>query len=577
MHILGLSAMGHDPAAALIGDGGVLAAIEEGKLARRRALQGIPRQAIQFCLESARITWKDVESVAVASRPGRAWMRRSLLRARLAPFSPLRSAYFMNKAAGELGRDLNSLRVLRQLGSLDSSRVHLFDHQMCHASSAYFASPFDRALILSLDEQGDGLAGLVAAGAGPSIREIAHVPLPHSLGWLFSRVTALFGFRPHSDEHKTQWLGLSGEPVFAEAFIQMLRRHPQGPPYLDARYFRRSFSTELPFSEDFYRQVGIAAGAANGSASVPPPIPDAARANIAASLQKACGVVLSDWLESLRKHTGETALCLAGGLFLNPLLVATLEKNTAFSHIFVQPAPGNEGTSLGAAWLAWHSRSKSRVEPMSNPYWGPSYSNEEIKQVLDNCKALYRWCDSEDRKIESTVQLLQSGKIVAWFQGHAEFGPRALGNRSLLASPWSPYVKENLNDYVKHRESFRPFALAIPAEDCGQYFDSTPNARFMSTMAVANESARRIFDSTESAFVSRQGLVRLHVVTREANPLFWNLLKRCGQNSPAPILVNTSFNLFGEPLVVSPRDAVRSFYCSGTDALVAGSFLLTKR
>lgn len=208
---------------------------------------------------------------------------------------------------------------------------------------------------------------------------------------------------------------------------------------------------------------------------------------------------------------------------------------------------------------------------------GSAYSNEEIKQVLDNCKASYRWFDTDDRKIEEAARLLKAGKIVAWFQGAAEFGPRVLADRSLFPSPWAEYVLENLNDYVKHRESFRPFALAIPEEDCPDSFDCSPNARFMTTMATAKPKTRELLASQASGFVSKQGLTRLHVVTYESNPLLWKLLKQMGEKGPAPILVNTSFNLFGEPRVITPRDAVRSYYCSGVDALVAGSFLLTKR
>ena len=214
---------------------------------------------------------------------------------------------------------------------------------------------------------------------------------------------------------------------------------------------------------------------------------------------------------------------------------------------------------------------------MPAPYWGPAYSNAEIKSVLDNCKATYRWCDSEERKLAETVRLLHAGKIVAWFQGAVEFGPRALGNRSLLASPWAPYVKENLNDYVKHRESFRPFALAIPEEHCAEYFHCSANGRFLTTMATANEKGRQLLADLPPGFLLPGNLVRLHVVRSTDNPLFWKLLNDAGQNAPAPILVNTSFNLFGEPLVVTPRDAVRSYFCSGADALVVGNFLLEKR
>ncbi len=191
---------------------------------------------------------------------------------------------------------------------------------------------------------------------------------------------------------------------------------------------------------------------------------------------------------------------------------------------------------------------------------------------MDNCKVSYRFTESEDRKIEAALKLLDAGKIVAWFQGAAEFGPRALGNRSLLASPWAPYVKENLNDYVKHRESFRPFALCVCLEDCSRYFDCSPAGRFMATMGFAHSEGKKLLEG----FVLPGGLVRLHIVERAANPLLWKLLQRFGEKSPAPILVNTSFNLFGEPLVIAPRDAVRSYFCSGTDALIAGDFVLSK-
>lgn len=571
MYILGVSAMGHGPAAALLGDSGIVAAVEEGKLARTRSIEGIPRAAIHFCLNRVETAWRDVERVAIATRPVRAWTRKALLRARLAPRALVSSGYYVNKAFGELGNELNNIRILRIMAEQPPDRIEEFDHQLCHAASAYYASPFDRALIVTLDEQGGGRAGFVGLGEGPHIRELVSVPSPHSLAWAYTQITRLLGFRPHGDEHKTQWLSLAGEPVFTDLFLEMLRRAPQGPPYLNTRYFSRAFAGELSFTDEFYRRLGMP------RESEPHPA-DPLRANIASSLQNSCATVTSEWLESLRHQTQTRCLCLAGGLFLNPLLVAAVEKNTGFEKVFVQPAAGNEGTSLGAAWLMWHQElNRPRVEPMSNLYWGPAYSNEEIKQVLDNCKTLYRWCDSEDRKIEEMLRLLQAGKIVAWYQGAAEFGPRALGNRSLLASPWAPYVKENLNDFIKHRESFRPFALSIPDDECSDYFDCSSNGRFMTTMATAREKGRKLLDALPQGFLLKGNLVRLHVVTFEENPLFWKLLKRSGEKGLAPILINTSFNLFGEPLVITPRDAVRSYFCSGADALVAGSFLLTKR
>lgn len=584
MNVLGLSALTHDSTAALLNDRGIAAAIEEGKLSRTRSSEGIPRSAIQFCLQKAGLDWKSLDRIAVASRPALSWRRQIAFRARMAPLAPVSSGYFVNKAFGDFGRELNNFRILSALAGNPSGRVEAFDHHLCHAASAFFASPFDRALILTLDESGDARAGLVALGEGAAIREVASVPMPHSLAWVYSRVTQLLGFRPHGDEHKTQWLSLTGELAYVDLFLEMLRSHPGGPPRLSAKYFSRGFSADRAFTAEFFRRLGISREPSfqphpNGesSTSSPASLSDSLRANIAASLQKAVSTILCDWLASLRAAHKQRALCLAGGLFLNPLLVSAIERNAGFESVFVQPAAGTEGTSLGAAWLSWHhTLKKPRVEPMPLPCWGPSFTNQDIKSVLDNCKVPYAWCDSDVRKIDEALRLLESGKIVAWYQGPAEFGPRALGNRSLLASPWAPYVKENLNDFVKHRESFRPFALSIAAEDAREYFESSANARFMTTMALANEKGRKLLAPLPSGFLLPGNLVRLHTVTERDNPLFWKLLKRSGEKGPAPMLVNTSFNLFAEPLVIRPRDAVRSYFCSGVDALIAGSFLLKK-
>jgi carbamoyltransferase len=584
MRVLGISGMAHDSAAALLVDGKTVAATEEGKLTRARFVEGIPRAAIQYCLERAGIVWRDLDRIAIAGRPAHACLRETRFRAGLAPLSPLSSAYFVNKAFGELGRQLNNFRILRELSSAPP-KLSGFDHHLCHASSAFYASGYDRALVVTLDERGDHRAGLVAVANGSQIREIASIPLPHSPAWVFSQVTRLLGFTAHQDEHKSQWLSLSGEAAHADLFLDMLRREPRNEPRLNPKYFTRDFGAELCFTPDFYRRLEIAQPDSRGATLQ---LTLSRRANIAASLQEALSALLVEWLEALRAKTQEANLCLAGGLFLNPLLVSAIERSAGFARVFVQPAAGNEGTALGAAWLAWEETPEAqRPEPLSNLYLGPEFSNQDIKSVLDNCKAPYRWCESEDQKIDEALRLLTAGKIVAWFQGAAEFGPRALGNRSLLAYPWAPYVQENLNDYIKHRESFRPFALSIPAEDAAEFFNVSPNARFMTAMAIPKERALRLLSGLPGFIVGN--FVRLHVVRREDNPLFWKLLKKTGERGlppvaglpaaagPAPILLNTSFNLFGEPLVVTPRDAVRSYYCSGTDALILGSFLLTKR
>jgi carbamoyltransferase len=575
VNILGLSGLAHDSAAALLSEEGILAAMEESKLVRRRTAAGIPREAIRFCLERAGTGWGGVECVAVASRPVRTWVRQAWMRAKLTPFAPVPSGYYQTKALGELGRELNNGRLLEMLGESPHLKVLHLEHHLCHAASAFYASDADRALVLTLDEQGDGRSGLIALGEGNRLRVLESIPFPHSPAWIFTQITDLIGFAPHGDEHKTQWLGLEGDPAFEPLFLEMLRRAPGKLPRLATRYFNAGLAGHIAFAPKFYRAVGVdpAIGKGAETGSPRPSIGEPMRKQLAASVQQACGTIAAELAERYRKQSGAKSLCLAGGLFLNPVVVSHVERNTGFDRVFVQPAAGNEGTALGAAWYVRHQiQKKPRQAAVEKLDWGPSYSSQDIKQVLDNCKARYRFHVADEQRLEETIQLLAAGKIVGWFHGAAEFGPRALGNRSLLASPWAAYVRENLNEFVKHREAFRPFAISILAERAADYFDYFPSARFMATLGTAKPEAARLLEG----FLLPGGRVRLHVVERAANPLLWRLLERFGQFAPAPILVNTSFNLFGEPLVVSPRDAVRSYFCSGVDALVIGSFSLAK-
>jgi carbamoyltransferase len=575
VNILGLSGLAHDSAAALLSDSGILAAMEESKLVRRRTAAGIPREAIRFCLERAGTGWSGIECVAVASRPLRTWVRQAWMRAKLTPFAPVPSGYYQTKALGELGRELNNGRLLEMLGESQHLKVIHLEHHLCHAASAFYASDFDRALVLTLDEQGDGRAGSISIAEGNRLRALESIPFPHSPAWIFSQVTDLIGFTAHADEHKTQWLGLEGDPALEPLFLELLRRAPGKLPQIATRYFNSGLAGHIAFSPKFYRAIGVdpAIGKAAETGSPRPPIPEPLRKQLAASVQQACGTLAAELAERHRKKTGAKSLCLAGGLFLNPIIVSHVERNTGFDRVFVQPAAGNEGTALGAAWyVRHHTEGKPRQSAVEKLDWGPSYSNQEIKKVLDNCKARYRFHAGDEQSLEETIQLLAAGKIVGWFNGAAEFGPRALGNRSLLASPWGPYVRENLNEFIKHREPFRPFAISVLAERAAEYFDYSPSARFMASLGIARPEAVHLLEG----FLLAGRRVRLHVVQQGANPLLWRLLERFGQFAPAPMLVNASFNLFGEPLVVSPRDAVRSYFCSGVDALVIGRFSLAK-
>jgi carbamoyltransferase len=562
MLILGLSPFRHHAAAALLQDGVICAAVENDKLLRAHKA-GLPEAAISFCLERIGARWSDLTSVAVAARPAGAWLRRSRFGVGHSGSGSIAVARYPADSMGNPGRELKEIQILRQQDGL-RHRISNFDHHLCHAASAFFSSPFDRALIIILDEEGDGYSGMIGIGLGGDIRVVRRIRFPGSLALIYSMVTELVGFVAHREEHKTQWLSLEGEPKFKRVFLNMLRRPLDLVPFLEPSFVERNAGKGLSFSAKFYRQIGIPKGQ--------PPGEEHCRA-LASSVQEACTEIVADLAEDLRHQYGIQYVCLGGGFFQNALLVASIEKKLGLNQVFVPPAPGNAGTAVGAAQLCWHVLlGRQRQEPAWQVYSGPRFTGQEVKNVLDNSKSLYRFQDAEENKLEIAIQFLKAGKIVAWVQGSCEFGPRALGNRSVLASPWAPYVRENLNDYIKFREWFRPFAIAVPEEDCHKYFDCSYLCRFMNSLGWTRANSGGL----PGSFMLPGGRVRLHVVERQSNPLFWRLLKRFGDHAPAPMLINTSFNLFGEPLVVTPRDAIRSYYCSGIDALVIDNFVLSK-
>ncbi len=563
MLILGLSSFKNDTAAALLRDGAIEAAIENAKL-QPAITRGIPDAAIQFCLGKGSASWNDLDVVAVASKAARGWSRRAFSRPRLSPLAPIATTYQEGKELGRFAWEWTALRALRQRLS-DPRKIVTLDHHSCHAASAFFLSPFEKALILTLDGEGDGTAGMLAVGEGNKVRIQKTIPFRNSVGWIYSRITDLLGFVPSKEEHKTQWLSLEGEPMYKDVFLGMLRRPGDFFPGVNFRYFRRDVTGVFEPSQLFFDQIGVPGGKSEFTPEL--------KRNLAASLQAAVTELISDLLASFQKKTGLQHISLGGGVFHNTLLVASLERKFGVGNIFVPPAPGNAGCALGAAAWIWHQQmDKPRNPEVKSVYWGPNYARTEIKEVLDNAKARYNLQNTGERKLDSAVTLLRAGKIVGWFHGATEFGPRALGHRSLLASPWAPYVTENLNDFVKHRESFRPFAVSVREEDCARYFEGSPLCRLMNSLA----SVRPDSDVLPRALQLPGGLVRLHVVEKETDPLLWELLRRFGDHEPAPILVNTSFNLPGEPPVIRPKDAVRTFFCSGIDAVFVDSFLLTK-
>jgi carbamoyltransferase len=538
MNILGISTPGPNAAAALFDNRGIVAAVEEEKLTRFNDSHALPQLALQQVLGAAALRFSDVGTIAFADRGAKY---------RSGPKkSPAREAM---------------LARLRQL--LAGRRFLSFDHHLCHAASAFYTSDFSRSLILTLDHGANSSSGLIAIGEDDSLKSLHSLTFPNSLGWFYSRVTQLAGLRPHRDEHKLQWLSKDGQPEYLEIFRKLFSWNSKGLPSFDRRYFTHGPDGSGIFAPRLYRELGLSRSA----------IPErATRASLARSAQEALEEFVLQLAENIREQIGVDSLCLAGGVFQNVLLVRALEQRSSFRNVYVQPLAGNAGTSLGAAFLARkRATGRSGRVPLGSLALGPEPTSHEIKSVLDNCKIVYKYLNSDDELLAETTHQLHRGKIVGWCQGRTEFGHRALGNRSLLASPFNEYVLDNVNQFIKHREEFHPFALSVPAERAHEYFDCGSNCRFMASLGDLKNSIAGL-----ERFTFNGNAVRVHTVERQASPLFWQLLHKFGESAPAPILVNTSFNLFGEPLVTDPRSAVRSFYCSGVDALAIGSFLVVK-
>ncbi|MBV8818213.1 MAG: hypothetical protein JO022_07630 [Acidobacteriaceae bacterium] len=522
MNIIGLGGLTNDPACSVLKNGKLVAAIEQKKIARYHRMGELPLEAITASLELAGIQAEDVNCVALA-RP------------------------FAAGPEGALHVELEEL--------FPNGQLVVVEHHAAHAASAYFVSEFDEATVLTLDRMGDFRCGARWQAQDGQLRLDRELYYPDSLGDVYGRVTELLGFHANSEEHKVQWLSTQTPRTLQPLFEQVLGMRDHDWPKIDRSYFDADRVGDGGFSPKFYESVGI-----SDRASLPEPL----RAEIAAGLQGAIETAV------LRMSGGAKNVCLAGGLGFNALLVSALERE---KNVFVQPMAGNSGTSLGAALYAWHTVQQNHQRTsLQDLCLGPGYTPAEIKRILENCKLRFRYLVTTDELVDNAVKQINDQKIVAWMQGRMEVGPRALGNRSILASPLNPYSTENLNIFIKHREPFRKFAASVPAEVADRYFEVGPNARFLATVGRVKPEHAKTFETA----ILGQDLVRVHTVRQDDNALYHRLLHAAGKATGLPVLYNTSFNLFGDPLVCTPRDAVRSFYSSGIDAMFAGNFLLEK-
>ncbi|MDX2267981.1 MAG: carbamoyltransferase C-terminal domain-containing protein [Bryobacter sp.] len=521
MTVVGLGGLLNDAAAALAVDGQIVAAVEQKKIARHTSPGALPVEAIQETLRLGKRKGQEIDIVALAR-----------------PF-----------AAGP-----DSMLTLRVRQLFPQARFLVVDHHIAHAKSAVFSSTAapEGTTVLTLDRAGDLRCAARFRWQNGALQLERESYFPDSVGDLYGRTTEFLGYRAKADEHKVQWLSTSGDERFVGLFESILSYQADHWPQLDRSFLDQDRLDLGGFSSKFYGGLGLADGES--------PAP-ALHAHIAAGLQLAlerCVAAMAGEGSHLR---------LAGGVAFNALLVRSLETSGRWQSVVVQAAAGNAGTALGAALYA-----SSNPQPIQSLALGPEYSTAEIKQVVENCKLSPKLLGSVDELLRETLLELEENRIVAWMQGPMEFGPRALGRRSILANPHDPYATENLNSFIKHRESFRKFAASVPAEAASTYFEFGENAKYLASVAEVRPEWRPLF---ASALLGEKH-IRLHLVEKEENPLFHRLLTTAAERNGLPVLYNTSFNLFGDALVATPRDAVRSFYSSGIDTLVAGQYLLRK-
>ena len=583
--ILGVSAFYHDAAAALLRDGRIVAAAQEERFSRRKNDERFPIRAAEYCLREAGIEAAALDAVVFYDKPITKFAR--MLETYLA-VAPGGWYTFPHVLPGWLSEKLDLRRTLREeLPGLPGDCPILFtEHHQSHAASAFFPSPFEEAAVVTIDGVGEWATTTIGRGRGREIELLQELRFPHSLGLLYSAFTHYCGFRINSGEYKLMGLAPYGEPRFVETILrELIDLKDDGSFRLNLDYFnylRGTTMTNARFDRLF------------GGRPRPPETPVEQRhMDVARSVQEVTGEIMLRLARHAREVTGLPRLCLAGGVALNCVGNGRVLREAGFDELWIQPAAGDAGGALGAALAAWHghfggAREPKRGDSMQGSLLGPEFDNAEIEECLRRHGAVYERTD-EAALLDRVVQRLNAGQVVGWFQGRMEFGPRALGSRSILGDPRSERLQSLMNLKVKFRESFRPFAPAVLRERVGGFFELETDSPYMLLVAPVREALRHPVPpglkglellhaprSTIPAVTHVDFSARVQTVGPEANPRFRALLERWEAATGCPVLVNTSFNVRGEPIVGTPDDAYRCFVNTGMDWLAMGDFLLDR-
>ena len=595
MRILGISAFYHDSAATLLIDGKPVAAAQEERFTRKKHDSGFPENAVRYCLREAGIGLDDLDHIAFFEKPILKFERllETYLAQAPAGYPSFRMAlpvWLKEKLFQKIGL-VKSLKQFSASGKGIEDKMLFAEHHQSHAASAFFPSPFEEAVVLTLDGVGEWATTSVAIGRGSTLETVREIRWPHSLGLLYSAFTFYTGFKVNSGEYKVMGLAPYGVPRYKDLILDnIVDLKEDGSFWLDQRYF--NYATGLTMtSAAFHNLFGA-----------PPRKPEERltqrEMDLAASIQAVTEEVMVRITRDLARTYGIDNLCMAGGVALNCVANGKILRDGHFKRIWVQPAAGDAGGALGAAYAAHNVHCKQprvatgALDGMSGSYLGPSYQQPEIEARLTKAGARFTTCDDKDL-IHRTVDALVAGHVVGWFQGRMEFGPRALGSRSILGDPRNPEMQRNMNLKIKYRESFRPFAPSVLAEDVSDYFDMDVESPYMLLVADVREQHRRKMTPEEEALFGIEKLnvprsdipavthidysARVQTVHRETNPRYHALISEFKSRTGCPLVVNTSFNVRGEPIVESPEDAFRCFMGCEMETLTVGNCLLEKR
>lgn len=602
MYILGISAFYHDSAAAIIKDGEIIAAAQEERFSRKKHDAGFPSKAVEYCLKEAGIVIDQLEAVVFYDKPLLKFER--LLETYYA-FAPKGFASFLMAMPVWLNEKLFLKKMIRdelkKIQVYDKKKLKLLfpEHHLSHAASAFYPSPFEEAAILTIDGVGEWATTTICKGKGKQIEILKQLNFPHSVGLLYSAFTYYLGFKVNSGEYKLMGLAPYGDPNAEQTkqFVSIIKEklvkiYDDGSIYLDQQYFNYSVGLRMVKDKRFETLFGFKRRSEEDELTQQ-------HCNLALAIQQVTEEIVLKLAAHAKEITGAKHICLSGGVALNCVANGKLENTNLFEHIFIQPASGDAGGSLGSALAAHHIYFEkerivsSAMDAMKGSYLGPSFSTDEIESTIKQYKAVATAFTNRNELYQTVAARINEGNVVGWFQGRMEFGPRALGNRSILGDPRNPEMQKKLNLKIKYREGFRPFAPAVLAEDVHDYFELTTSSPYMLLVQPVKKTLQHPVPEnyhqlslTDKLYFQRSTLptithidysARIQTVHQETNKAFHDLITAFKQQTGCAVLINTSFNVRGEPVVCTPQEAYQCFMRTEMDYLVIENYLFSKQ